>query len=110
MQALAPQIKELQAKHKDDKQALGIAQMELYRKHGINPMGSCWLAFLQMPIFLGLFYFLGQLHAFAGRTHQGLIALTGDPAGFWREPVDMAEFRLHVGQSCGETVCSEFSA
>jgi YidC/Oxa1 family membrane protein insertase len=60
MQALAPQIKELQAKYKDDKQALGLAQMELYRKHGISPMGSCWMAFLQMPIFLGLFYCLQE--------------------------------------------------
>jgi YidC/Oxa1 family membrane protein insertase len=60
MQALAPQIKELQAKYKDDKTALSAATWELYRKHGINPMGSCWMAFLQMPIFLGLFYCLQE--------------------------------------------------
>ena len=60
MQALAPEIKKLQEKYKDDKQALGMAQMELYRKHGVNPVGSCWTIFLQMPIFLGLYYALQE--------------------------------------------------
>jgi YidC/Oxa1 family membrane protein insertase len=60
MQALAPEIKKLQEKYKDDRQALGMAQMELYRKHGVNPVGSCWTIFLQMPIFLGLYYALQE--------------------------------------------------
>jgi YidC/Oxa1 family membrane protein insertase len=60
MQALAPEIKKLQEKYKDDRQALGMAQMELYRKHGVNPIGSCWTIFLQMPIFLGLYYALQE--------------------------------------------------
>ena len=37
-----------------------MAQMELYRKHGINPLGSCWMMFLQMPVFLGLYYCLQE--------------------------------------------------
>src|SRR5262249_4430811 len=54
----APELKKLQEKHKDDAQARGMAQMELYRKHGVSPLGSCWTIFLQMPIFLGLYYAL----------------------------------------------------
>ncbi len=60
MQALAPELAKLKEKFKDDKQGMGMAQMELYRKHGINPMGSCWMMFLQMPIFLGLYYCLQE--------------------------------------------------
>jgi YidC/Oxa1 family membrane protein insertase len=60
MQALQPELQKLKEKYKDDRQALGMAQMELYRKHGINPMGSCWLMLLQMPIFLGLYYSLQE--------------------------------------------------
>jgi YidC/Oxa1 family membrane protein insertase len=60
MQALVPEIKALQEKHKGDRQALGVAQMELYRKHGVSPIGSCWVVFLQMPIFLGLYYALQE--------------------------------------------------
>src|SRR5690606_29446948 len=38
---LAPKMKELQTKHKDDKQKQSAAMMELYKKHGANPMGGC---------------------------------------------------------------------
>jgi YidC/Oxa1 family membrane protein insertase len=60
MQALMPEIKKLQEKHKDDRQTLAMAQMELWRKHGVNPMGSCWVVLLQMPIFMGLYYALQE--------------------------------------------------
>ncbi len=60
MQQLAPELKKLQEKHKGDRQALGMAQMELYRKHGVNPFGTCWFLLLQMPIFMGLYYALQE--------------------------------------------------
>jgi YidC/Oxa1 family membrane protein insertase len=60
MQELAPELKKLQEKHKDDKQGMAMAQMELYRKHGVHPLGSCWILLLQMPIFLGLYYALQE--------------------------------------------------
>src|SRR5579883_1294559 len=60
MQQLAPELKKLQEKYKDDRQALGLARMELYRKHGVNPFGSCWVLLLQMPIFMGLYFALQE--------------------------------------------------
>jgi YidC/Oxa1 family membrane protein insertase len=60
MQELGPELKKLQEKYKDDRQALGMAQMELYRKHGVNPFGSCWVLLLQMPIFMGLYFALQE--------------------------------------------------
>jgi YidC/Oxa1 family membrane protein insertase len=60
MQELQPEIKKLQEKFKDDRQGLGLAQMELFRKHKVSPLGTCWVAFLQMPIFLGLYYCLQE--------------------------------------------------
>jgi YidC/Oxa1 family membrane protein insertase len=60
MQALVPELKKLQEKHKNDRQAMAMAQMELYRKHGVSPIGSCWVVFLQMPVFLGLYYALQE--------------------------------------------------
>ena len=58
MQKLAPELKKLQEKYKDDKQALAQAQWELYRKYGVNPLSGCLVLFLQMPVFLGLYYSL----------------------------------------------------
>jgi YidC/Oxa1 family membrane protein insertase len=60
MQQLAPELKKLQEKYKDDRQALGMEQMALYRKHGVNPFGTCWFLLLQMPIFMGLYYALQE--------------------------------------------------
>src|SRR5262249_1744023 len=54
MQDLAPEIKKITEKYKDDQTARGQAVMELYRKHGVNPLGSCWVMLLQMPVFMGL--------------------------------------------------------
>ncbi|HVS38316.1 MAG TPA: YidC/Oxa1 family insertase periplasmic-domain containing protein [Gemmataceae bacterium] len=60
MMTLAPEMKKLQEKYKDDRQSLAAAQMEMYRKHGVNPFGTCWLLLLQMPIFMGLYYSLQE--------------------------------------------------
>jgi YidC/Oxa1 family membrane protein insertase len=60
MQALAPEIKKIQEKYKNDAQAKGQAMMELYRKHGVSPLGSCLPLLLQMPIFMGLYFALQE--------------------------------------------------
>lgn len=60
MQELAPELKKIQDKYPDDPAARWQAQQEFNRKHGINPLGSCWPVFLQMPIFLGLYFALQE--------------------------------------------------
>ncbi len=58
MQALAPQIKELQEKYKDNKQLLNQKTMEFYQENKVSPFGSCLPLLLQLPVFLGLYYML----------------------------------------------------
>jgi len=48
MQLVQPEMKEIQAKYKNDREALGKAQMELWRKHGVSPWGGCLPIFLQL--------------------------------------------------------------
>ncbi len=55
MQELAPEIKKIKEKYKNDLEKQGQAQRELWKKHNFNPLGSCWLMFLQFPIFIGLY-------------------------------------------------------
>jgi YidC/Oxa1 family membrane protein insertase len=55
MQELQPKLKEIQAKHKDDREKLAQAQMELYKEHGVNPFGGCLPLLIQMPILFGLY-------------------------------------------------------
>lgn len=55
MKELQPELTALKAKFGDDKEKLARAQMELWRKHGINPLGGCLPLALQLPIFIGLY-------------------------------------------------------
>lgn len=55
MKELQPKLTELKEKFGDDREKLAKAQMELWRKHNINPVGGCLPLFLQMPIFIGLY-------------------------------------------------------
>ncbi|NJP30570.1 membrane protein insertase YidC [Micromonospora thermarum] len=61
MQALQPQVKALQEKHKGDRETLQREMMELYRKEKANPLMGCLPMFLQIPVFLGLFHVLRRL-------------------------------------------------
>lgn len=55
MKELQPKIKEIQQKHAGNKEELGRATMELYRKHNFNPLSGCLPLLLQLPIFIGLY-------------------------------------------------------
>jgi YidC/Oxa1 family membrane protein insertase len=61
MQALQPQVKALQEKHKGDRESMQKELMELYRKEKANPLMGCLPMFLQIPVFLGLFHTLKRL-------------------------------------------------
>ena len=55
MQVLAPEMKALKEKYKDDMQKFTQKQWELYRKHKVSPMSGCLPMAIQMPVFIGFF-------------------------------------------------------
>lgn len=59
MRVLKPEIDELNTKYPDKKDAMKKqqAQMELYRKTGVNPMAGCVPMLIQMPILYAMFRF-----------------------------------------------------
>lgn len=75
---LAPKMKEIQAKYKDDKQKQSMHMMELYKKHGANPMGGCLPLILQIPVFFAIY-----------RVLLNAIELKGADWIFWVQ--DLAE-------------------
>jgi len=58
LQRIAPQLKELQGKYKDDKQRLQQETMKFYSENKVNPFASCLPLLAQLPVFLSLFYML----------------------------------------------------
>jgi YidC/Oxa1 family membrane protein insertase len=55
LKELAPKIKQIQDKYKDDKQKASMHMMELYKKEGANPMGGCLPIILQIPVFFAIY-------------------------------------------------------
>ncbi|WP_372723768.1 membrane protein insertase YidC [Novipirellula sp.] len=55
MQELAPELKKISEKYKDDMEGRLKAQRELQARVGFNPMAGCLPMFLQLPIFIGLY-------------------------------------------------------
>lgn len=76
MQALQPKVKELQEKHKGDRETLQKEMMELYRKEKANPLMGCLPMFLQIPVFLGLFHVLRRLDPAKGEKGKQLYGWT----------------------------------
>lgn len=55
MRELKPEIDALNEKFKDDAQAKGLAQMELWRKHNVNPLKGCLPQMASMPVWFALY-------------------------------------------------------
>ena len=60
LQAHMPELKELQARYKDDKQRQQQEVMKFYQENKVNPFGSCLPLAAQLPVFISLFYMLRQ--------------------------------------------------
>jgi YidC/Oxa1 family membrane protein insertase len=58
LRALQPQMKEIQAKYKGDRQKMNQAMMRFYQENKVNPFASCLPLLLQLPVFMALFFLL----------------------------------------------------
>jgi YidC/Oxa1 family membrane protein insertase len=67
MKALRPEIDQLKAKYGTDQQQMSMEQMRLFREAGVNPLGGCIPALLQIPIFFALYSFFNSNVALRGQ-------------------------------------------
>ena len=58
MRVLGPRIKNLQETFKDDREKLGRAMMDLYKREKINPVAGCLPILIQMPVFFAFYWVL----------------------------------------------------
>jgi YidC/Oxa1 family membrane protein insertase len=58
MRKIAPRMKALQERYKDDRQALSQAMMELYKREKVNPAAGCLPILIQMPFFFAFYWVL----------------------------------------------------
>lgn len=68
MKALKPELDALRQKLGDDQQAFSMEQMKLFRSAGVNPLGGCIPALLQIPIFFALYSFFNSNISLRGQS------------------------------------------
>ncbi|GIW94930.1 MAG: membrane protein insertase YidC [Pirellulaceae bacterium] len=90
MQELAPELKRIGEKYKNDPQKRIQAQQELYRKYNFNPFSGCLLMFIQLPIFVGLYRCLAvDIHLRQAPLIPGIswCSNLAGPDQLWRWPL-----------------------
>ncbi len=68
MKALRPEIEAMKLRLGNDQQQVGMEQMKLFREAGVNPLGGCIPALLQIPIFFALYSFFNSNIALRGES------------------------------------------
>jgi len=68
MKVLRPEIAKLREKYGNDQQQISMEQMKLFREAGVNPLGGCIPALLQIPIFFALYSFFSSSIALRGQS------------------------------------------
>ena len=58
MRAIAPRIKSIQERYKEDREQLAKQMMELYKREKINPVAGCLPILVQIPVFLAFYWVL----------------------------------------------------
>jgi YidC/Oxa1 family membrane protein insertase len=78
MQRMQPLVREVQRKHKGNRQKIAEETMALYREHGVNQFGGCLPVLLQLPLLLALYQALIR----ASGVIQGFRPDSGNQAAF----------------------------
>ncbi|TVR41186.1 MAG: membrane protein insertase YidC [Planctomycetota bacterium] len=76
MAKLGPELKRIQEQYKNDPQTRNAKTMELWRKHGVNPLGGCLPIFIQMPIFIALYQAFSHVAELRGESFLWIPDLT----------------------------------
>jgi len=92
MKALRPEIDKMKLRLTDkngtvDQQQVGVEQMKLFREAGVNPLGGCIPALLQIPIFFALYSFFSSNIALRG---QGFL---------WAKDLSSYDDVIHFGSN-----------
>jgi YidC/Oxa1 family membrane protein insertase len=87
MKALRPEIEAMKKRVGGDQQQVGIEQMKLFREAGVNPLGGCIPALMQIPIFFALYSFFNSS-----------IELRGVPF-LWSKDLSTYDSVVHLGFS-----------
>jgi YidC/Oxa1 family membrane protein insertase len=111
MQRMQPLVREIQRKHKGNRQKVTEETMALYREHGVNQFGGCLPLLLQMPILIALYSVLNRISSVVTYTapdnlkDQFQAFLASNPA---ISSIGTNQYRIEFSGPCN--VPSDFAA
>ena len=88
MQAVAPLLKQVQERYKNEPERLQREMMKLYKEHNVNPFGGCLPMLLPMPVLFALFFVFANTIEFRGVAFLWLPDLSR-PDPFYIIPIVM---------------------
>jgi YidC/Oxa1 family membrane protein insertase len=87
MQTLAPRIKEIQEKYKDNTQKMNQEMAAFYKKEGYNPLSGCLPMLIQIPIFFAMYNLFNTHFDLRGAMFiPGWIPDLSMPEAIWNFP------------------------
>jgi YidC/Oxa1 family membrane protein insertase len=108
MTALQPHMKDIQKRHKDDRQKQSEEMMKLYKEHKTNPLAPCLPLLAQAPIFFALFRVLsGIAHnkSYVPNILTAKLLATAHDAKFLGAPISDSFLSSHITSTKIVTVC-----
>ncbi|MDD2619287.1 MAG: YidC/Oxa1 family membrane protein insertase, partial [Syntrophomonadaceae bacterium] len=72
MQEIQPRMKQIQERYKEDQQTMQLKIAELFKEHGVSPLGGCLPLLIQMPIFIAFYQSLYKFE-FSVAAHAGFL-------------------------------------
>jgi YidC/Oxa1 family membrane protein insertase len=104
MQRLQPEIKKLQAKHKNDRQALNEAMMAFYKENQVNPLSGCLPQLVQFPVLIVMFRVIRGLTHINKDGFPSYVAHTTHLATALKESAGhMVSLGMDLSQSAAKT-------
>ena len=105
LQLVAPQMKDIQERYKDDRERQQREMVKLYQDEGVNPLASCFPFLLQIPFFIAIYNLL------RGDTFQADVETSGADQGFFfinsiLEKPNGAEMWILIVLFIGTTIAS----
>lgn len=96
MQAIQPQINALKEQYKNDPQKLQKEQMELFRKHKVNPLAGCLPILVTIPIFIALYATFNMAVELRGAPFMGWIDDLSTPDRAFYIPLLGSVFTVNI--------------
>ena len=101
MQALQPEMKELQAKYSSKDQAtqqkLQQETMALFQKYNVNPLAGCLPIVVQMPILIGVYHAISRTKEIAGDSF--LWFDLGSPDPYYILPIISRDYNIYSAKN-----------